>query len=88
MNRKLAKLLKLNSAEETMQKIMELIIDEGHPTIKPITDEQIVSEDDEKVVFSRDFSTGENQYSLTWDVYHGDGTEGSAKTVFHKAELK
>lgn len=63
---------------------MNQIIDEIHPMFKSISDETMISDNDDHGVFSRDFiHKNGKKFRMEWSVYYG--TPETVQTIFEPA---
>lgn len=73
------------NAAETIQKMLEDIIDGNNVLFKPITDEETIENTDEYSYYTRTFSHANGKkYKMKWKTYHG--TPETVKTIFEPAE--
>ena len=60
------------------------IIDDIHPLFKPISDEEMLKDQDDHGVFTRDFIHQSGKiFRMQWKVYYG--TPDTVRTVFEPA---
>jgi hypothetical protein len=72
------------NAEEYVNEKLNLMIDELHPNYKPVTDEELVEDNEDHGVFERSFAHKDGAvFKMRWRVYYG--TPETVRTVFEPA---